>query len=41
MDLTVAYIVFGIVMLHLLAGFGWVLYRMNRKPPTGPDGGPH
>ena len=37
MSLSVAYIVFGIAMLHLLAGFGWVLYKMNRKPPTGGD----
>lgn len=37
MDTTIASLIFGIAMLHLLAGFGWVLYKMNRKPPAGGD----
>ncbi len=35
MSLSATYLIFGIVMLHLLAGFSWVLYKMNRKPPGG------
>jgi len=35
MDAT-GMIIFGIVMLHLLAGFGYVLYKLNskQKPKT-------
>jgi len=25
------YIIFGIVMLHLIAGFGYLFYKMNKK----------
>jgi len=32
MSTTVAYIIFGIVMLHLVAGFVWVFVKMNKKP---------
>jgi hypothetical protein len=24
-------IIFGIVLLHLLAGFGWVIYKLEKK----------
>jgi hypothetical protein len=29
-------IIFGIVFLHLIAGFGWVIYKIsfNKKKPT-------
>ena len=31
MSMTVAYIIFGIVMLHLLLGFVWVFYKFYKK----------
>jgi len=30
-NLTIAYIIFAIVMLHLAAGFAWVLYKFSKK----------
>jgi hypothetical protein len=41
MDISVAYIVFGIAVLHLLAGLGWVLYKMSHKPPSSLGGEGH
>ena len=32
MNNTLAYIIFSIVMLHLLGGFVWVFIKMNKKP---------
>ncbi len=32
MNNTIAYIIFAIVMLHLVAGFVWVFIKMNKKP---------
>ncbi len=32
MNNTLAYIIFGIVMLHLVAGFIWAFIKMNKKP---------
>ena len=29
--MTLAYIIFAIVMLHLLAGFVWVFYKFYKK----------
>ncbi len=29
-----ATILFSIVMLHLLVGFGYVMYKLNKKPDT-------
>ena len=29
---TTAIVVFGIVMLHILMGFGYVIYKLNHKP---------
>jgi hypothetical protein len=31
MSTTLAYIIFGIVMLHLILGFVWVFYKFFRK----------
>ncbi len=31
MNLTLAYIIFGIVMLHLILGFVWVFFKFMRK----------
>jgi len=30
-NLTIAYIIFAIVLLHLLAGFAWVIYKFSKK----------
>ena len=30
-DFTIAYIIFAIVMLHLLAGFAWAFWKMRKK----------
>ncbi len=32
MEMTVAYIIFGIVMIHLIGGFAWVFYKFMKKP---------
>ena len=32
MNNTLAYIIFSIVMLHLVAGFVWAFIKMNKKP---------
>ncbi len=32
MSNTWAYIIFSIVMLHLVAGFAWAFIKMNKKP---------
>lgn len=32
MNITIAYIIFGIVMLHLVIGFAWVIYKFSKKP---------
>ncbi len=32
MNNTVAYIIFAIVMLHLVGGFAWAFIKMNKKP---------
>jgi hypothetical protein len=32
MNNTLAYIIFAIVMLHLVAGFVWAFIKMNKKP---------
>ncbi len=32
MNNTWAYIIFAIVMLHLVAGFAWAFIKMNKKP---------
>jgi len=32
MNNTVAYIIFGIVLLHVLVGFAWVIYKFEKKP---------
>jgi cbb3-type cytochrome oxidase subunit 3 len=32
MSMTLAYIIFAIVLLHLLLGFAWVIYRFMKKP---------
>ncbi len=32
MNNTIAYIIFGIVMLHLVVGFAWVIYKFEKKP---------
>jgi len=32
MNNALAYIIFAIVMLHLLAGFIWAFIKMNKKP---------
>ena len=32
MNNTLAYIIFSIVMLHLLGGFVWAFVKMNKKP---------
>jgi len=31
-NLTLAYIIFAIILLHLLAGFVWVFCKFMRKP---------
>lgn len=31
-SLTLAYIIFAIVLLHLIGGFIWVFYKFMRKP---------
>lgn len=28
--MTLAYIIFGIVMLHLVVGFAWVIYKFSK-----------
>ena len=35
--MTLTLIIFSIVMLHLVAGLGWVLYRIFIKPNTKVD----
>jgi len=32
MNNTLAYIIFSIVILHLVAGFVWAFIKMNKKP---------
>jgi len=32
MSNTVAYIIFGIVLLHLIVGFVWLMIKFNKKP---------
>jgi len=32
MNNTIAYIIFTIIMLHLVAGFVWAFVKMNKKP---------
>jgi hypothetical protein len=34
--MTTAYIIFGIVMLHLVIGFAWVIYKFS-KPSKKSD----
>ncbi len=31
-NFTLAYIIFAIILLHLVAGFVWVFYKFMRKP---------
>jgi len=31
MNNTIAYIIFGVVMLHLVLGFAWVIYKFSKK----------
>jgi hypothetical protein len=31
MSMTLAYIIFGVVMLHLVLGFVWVFYKFTKK----------
>jgi len=31
-NFTLAYIIFAIILLHLVAGFIWVFYKFMRKP---------
>ncbi len=35
--MTVAYIIFAIVMLHLVAGFAWVFYKFYKKREKPPE----
>ena len=35
MSMTLAYIIFAIVLLHLLLGFAWVIYKFMKKSPAG------
>jgi len=30
-NLIIAYIIFAIVLLHLAAGFAWVIYKFSKK----------
>jgi cbb3-type cytochrome oxidase subunit 3 len=30
--MTLAYIIFAIVLLHVLVGFAWVIYKFSKKP---------
>ena len=30
-DLTIAYVIFAIVLLHLVIGFAWVIYKFSKK----------
>lgn len=30
--MTLAYIIFAIVLIHLLAGLAWALYKISKKP---------
>ena len=32
MNNTLAYIIFSIIMLHLVVGFVWAFIKMNKKP---------
>jgi hypothetical protein len=32
---TLAYIIFAIVLLHLILGFVWVIYKFSKKKKTG------
>ncbi|GEM_PF-3451714 len=31
-SMTLAYIIFAIVLLHVLVGFAWVIYKFSKKP---------
>ncbi len=33
MNMTIAYIIFAVVLLHLLLGFAWVIYKFSKKNP--------
>lgn len=33
-EIDMATVIFLIVMLHLVAGFGYVMYKLNKKPDT-------
>ncbi len=33
-DNWLAYLIMGVVLLHLVAGFVWLIYKMNRKENT-------
>ncbi len=33
-DNWLAYLIMGVVMLHLLLGFVWLIYKMNKKETT-------
>jgi len=41
LSLTLTYIIFAIVLLHIVAGFAWVLYKMmnpgNGKKKSSAD----
>ncbi len=32
MSMTLAYIIFAIVLLHVVVGFAWVIYKFSKKP---------
>lgn len=32
-DKTILYIAAAIVILHLLAGFGWILWKLHKRKP--------
>ena len=32
MSLTLAYIIFAIVLLHVVVGFVWVIWKFMKKP---------
>lgn len=36
-DLILAYIIFAIVILHVIGGFVWVFYKFSKKKRNKPD----
>lgn len=37
-NLTLAYIIFAIVLLHVILGFVWVIYKFSKKKKTDETG---